>query len=213
MYIEIQIPDIDACESGFADYEINLRYRGHPPENDKVRTLVKAFIHLAEVALREYRLGKTDVEKFWSTHDAYNHSAAVGTISHFESCLGNTKVAIKVFKALKEHNSLPDGLRELLKDTEPRFADHSVNKPVFYTRNEIHHIDNRIVKGEIPIDRPFVLLPSGPETPHPTVAGQPVKAIDRLSIGKLDLPFADLAALIKEIVEFAHAISNIECRS
>lgn len=208
MRVNIEIPDIVVYEHGFANFWLDFRYSGKSPADDKVRILTMTYMRLTEAALTEYRLGKEKVEEFWTTHSHFNFGAALRATTHFECCLADMKLGIRVFTVLRKDKALPCRMRTYLSQHKPKFVKDAENKTLLEMRDEIHHVEEHVIRGKIIPDQYIALLPTGPETDHPTEPGQAVKTIDRLVIGGYELLFSDLAALLKEMVEFAHEIGK-----
>ncbi|MDD5324653.1 MAG: hypothetical protein PHR71_04985 [Polaromonas sp.] len=105
--------------------------------------------------------------------------------------------AINCFTRLRRHKDLPASQQQALNEERPRFVAATVADQIRDMRNAIHHLNKRVMDGSIQAQETFNLKPDGLETPHATEANQTDKTIDRLTIGKQEIMFADLAAWLQ----------------
>ncbi len=177
----------------------------------QVNALASTYVRLVEAALVEYRMGQPRLQEFWDTHDSVKLSAMHRAISpHFETCLTDMHRAIACFIRLRRHKELPDSLKAILSADKPGFIADRVSDRLREVRNATHHLEERVIKGEIEGGEAFVLSADGPETPHASEPNQTVKTIDRLKIGSSELLFSELASWLVEMGRFAEKIGTYE---
>ncbi len=208
MYLEIDIPEIKEYPNGFLNFWVKIVFLDAFKTNFKLRALATTYVRLVEAALVEYRLGESKLKEFWNTHDSFNIGAMNRSISHFESCLSNMHRAIICFTRFRRHIDLPENLRNLLKEQKPHFISSKISDQIRNIRNDIHHLEQLVMKGEVQQGQSISLAPDGPESVHPTEPNQTIKTIDRLVIAERELLFQDLSTWLKEMACFADKISN-----
>lgn len=208
MYLEFDIPEIREYQKGFLQFWAKIVFLGAFQTNFQLRALAVTYVRLVEAALVEYRLGESKLKEFWNTHDSFNISAMNRSVSHFESCLSNMHRAIICFTRFRRHISLPEDLKKLLNEQKPNFISSKISDQVRNIRNDIHHLEQLVMKGEVQQGQSISLAPNGPEVIHPTEPNQTIKTIDRLVIAERELLFQDIAAWLKEMACYADKISN-----
>lgn len=212
MYVEIEIPEIKDYPQGFPGYWVKTLFIASVSNSYQVNALASTYIRLVEAALVEYRMAQPRLQEFWDEHHSLKLSAMHRAISHFETCLTDMHRAIACFIRLRRHRKLPDGLKASLNLEKPGFIADRVFDRLREIRHAIHHLEERVVKGEIEEGEAFVLSPDGPETPHATEPNQTVKRIDRLKIGSSEILFTELAGWLLELGRFAEKIAAQEAR-
>jgi hypothetical protein len=210
MYIHIQVPDIDEYPQGFPSYWLKRTFINSISTSYQINALATTYVRLVEAALTEYRLGQAKLNEFWSTHTSLNLGAMHRSISHFENCLFDMNRAINCFTRLRRHKDLPATLRQTLNEERPTFVAAAVADQIREMRNAVHHLEERVMDGSIGEQETFTLRSDGPEVPHATEAHQTDKTIDRLTIGKQEIMFADLAAWLVEMGRFADRLATYE---
>ncbi len=208
MYVSIEVPDIVEYPKGFPNFWIKSILIQSVSTNVQVNALAKTYVRLVEAALVEYRLGATKLREFWDTHDSFNLGAINRSIAHFESCLLDTHRAVNCFRRLRRHRGR-DELSLALNAEKPAFVTERVAGRLRDMRDEIHHLDEVLVSDEgLKEGQPVALYPDGPERAHPTEADQTIKSIDRLVIGRRELLFSDLTAMLIEMGRYAEKIAE-----
>lgn len=207
MYVEIEVPDIPEYAKGFPQYWTKSIFIQSVSNHYQVNALASTYVRLVEAALTEYSLGAVMLREFWNTHTSFNLSAMHRSMSHFESCLSNMYRATNCFRKLRR-NKDQDPLSIELNTEKPSFATDAIANRFKHMRNEIHHLEELVVNGEIKEGQPFALKPYGLETPHPTEEQQTTKVIDRLVIGTREVTFAELAIWLREMSKFAEKIAD-----
>jgi len=206
MYIEFDIPNVEQ-RSTLLEYWVKATMIGSPSHRYQINALTSTYIRLVESCLVEYESGAARLREFWNTHTSFNLTAMNRSICHFEVCVTNACRAIHCYRRLRNDRER-DPIALHLSADRPSFISDAVAKRFVEIRNQIQHLENAVVNGEIEEGQPFMLAPSGREVAHPIEAHQTIKTIDRLVIGKTELPFSELAALLHELHEFALSISN-----
>jgi hypothetical protein len=212
MHISIEVPEIAEYSQGFSQFWLKSLFIQSVSTNYQINALSSTYIRLVEASLVKYQLGTDKLREFWGTHISLNLGAAHRAISHYESCLSDMYRAVNCYRRLRRHRS-QDGLAVMLNKEKPAFATDAVTDRFRLMRNEIHHLEALVVKGEIQEGQPFALMPDGPERPHPTEPNQTVKSIDRLIIGQQEVTFAELAEWLREMGRSAEKIATFDPNS
>lgn len=168
-------------------------------------------MRLVEAAIVEYRLGSEALVRGWSDHNSLGLRAMHQSISHFESCISDMHRAIAAYRRLRNHRDR-DPLSVYLADVKPAFISDSIAFRVRDMRDAIHHLEEKVVNGEITQGQPIALKPDGEEIPHPSEVGQTTKTFDRLVIGPHVLKFADIAVWLMEMSSVAARIAQFDPR-
>jgi hypothetical protein len=214
MYVKFDIPEINAYHKGFPSYWLKVMMVGTVSTSYQVNALASTYVRLVEASLVEYRLAYPTLMGFWDAHDGLKLSAMHRAISHFETCLTNMHRAIVCFVRLRRHADLPENLKLTLNQDKPRFVANTISDQLRDIRNAVHHLEERVMKGDIREGECFVLSPDGEETAHEYEPGQTNKLFDRLIIGSLSVKFSDLAAWLTELAYYAEKLSEFEpCRN
>ena len=154
---------------------------------------------MASAALRE----------FWANHNSLGLPMMHRFISHFETCVSDVHRAIDAYRRLRNHNSR-DALSLHLAEHKPAFVSDSVANRFREVRDAIHHLPEKLGKGEVTEGQFIALKPDGPEEPHPTETGQTIKTFDRLAIGPHELLFAAIAQTLTELVATTEKIAKYQ---
>jgi hypothetical protein len=173
---------------------------GGAADNYQVKVLASTYARLVESAIREFQLGCECTREYWSTHDAIAVGAMQQATSHFETCISEMHRATNFFKRLRRHPKL--GGLSGINVRRPSFISAAVHDQLRDARNEIHHMEECIMKGKIMEGQPVAVMANGPETPHATEPNQTDKTIDRLVIGRRQLLLSDMANWLTEMHEF-----------
>lgn len=207
MKIALNIPDVDQFGRGFDEYWLRLML-GSFSDSYATNALTANYLRLVEAALQEYRLAKVEVNEFWSRHDSIPLGAMHRAIAHYESCIVDMHRAILCFKRLRKSPSVPLDLRSILQNENRTLRTDTTNKLLKDIRDAIQHLEEKVLNGDIPAGTPFMLNPTGPETPIPAEPSQTLKTIDRLTIGNLEVEFEQLARWLAELGSCARTISR-----
>lgn len=210
MYVNFDIPEIQNYKKGFPHFWVKVVFIGAFSSSYQLRALATTYIRLVEAALVEYRLGESKLKEFWGTNESINLGAMNRSVAHFESCLSDMHRAIMCFTRFRRHKDLPENLQLVLKQERPRFASSQISDQLRIIRNEIHHLEELVMKGHIQQGQSFTLSPNGPEIPHPSEPNQTIKTIDRLVIAQRELLFRDIAIWLTEMGSFADKIAKYE---
>ncbi|MBU5638099.1 hypothetical protein KOM00_15315 [Geomonas sp. Red69] len=205
MYVEFELPAIPEHASDFAQYWLKSLFIQFPSNRYQINALTSTYVRLVEAAIIEYQLGAIKLGEFWGTHSSFNVGAMHRSVSHFETCISNMYRATNCFRRLRRDKN---PLSQMLNAEKANFATDSIADRFRMIRNEIHHLEELVMKEQIADGQPFALKPDGPETPHPTEPNQTIKTIDRLVIGTREVRFGELTEWLSEMANFAVKIAD-----
>ncbi len=207
MHIVISIPAIEDFPKGVPHFWLNRMFIGSVTGDPQVNALSTTFVRLVESALIDYRQAREAVFEFWAD-SGFPLGIMHLAISRYEACVSDMSRAVRCFRRLRRHESLPEELRMALNVVRPRFVADQIYERLSNLRNEVQHLEDHIINGKIEPTQTFTLRPDGPEEPHPTDSGQTVKTVDRLRIGGQELLISDLAIWLVEMAVFAGKIAD-----
>lgn len=207
MYVEFDLPEIPDNVSSSPEYWLKTLFIQSPSGRYQINALVSTYVRLVEAALIEYQYGAAKLKEFWGTHSSLNLGAMHRSISHFETCISNMYRATNCFRRLRRDRG-QDPLSIELNSEKVRFASDAVADRFRLIRNEIHHLEELVMDGQIGDGQSFALRPDGPEIPHPTESHQTVKTIDRLVIGAREVKFSELATWLTEMATVVVRIAD-----
>lgn len=205
MYVEFDLPQIPEQASGFTQYWLKALFIQSPSNRYQINALTSTYVRLVEAALIEYNFGAIQLRELWSTHSSFNLGAMHRSMSNFETCISNMYRATNCFRRLRRDKN---PLSQMLRAKRANFATDLITGKFRTIRNEIHHLEELVMKEQIADGQPFALKPDGPEIPHPTEPNQTIKTIDRLVIGTREVRFAELAEWLSEMANYAVHIAN-----
>lgn len=206
MCVEIQLPDVKVSYTAFGNFWLNSIFVGGVSPERQIQVLASTFVRLVESAIREYNMGVARTKEYWGTHDKIALGAIQQATSHFESCISDMHRAVKCYTRLRRHPKL--GALSSLNDQRPGFVSASVHDQLRNARNEIHHMEELIMSGDVPLGKSASIRADGPEVPHPSEQNQAIKTIDRLSVGNYELKAADIRDWLLEMAEFCELLSK-----
>ena len=206
MYVVLELPDIKVNYQVFGGFWLKSMFGGGLSDDYQVRILASTFVRLVESAIREYQMGVAGTKEYWGTHDKIALGAIQQATSHFESCISDMHRAVKCFTRLRRHPNL--GVLSTINNRRPNFVSASVHDQLRNARNEIHHMEELVMKGDIVQGRSTAIRADGPEVVHPSETGQTIKTIDRLAVGKCEILLRDLADWLLEMAQFCELMSN-----
>ena len=209
MYVIISLPAGPKVLTSLPQYWTQYFFRGTPSELCEVNALATTYMRLVEAAVAEYQLASTALREFWANHNALGLLVMHRSISHFETCISDVHRAIDTYRRLRNHKSR-DPLSVYLADHKPDFVSDSVANRFREVRDAIHHLPEKIGKGEVTEGQFIALKPDGPEVPHPTEAGQTNKTFDRLVIGPYELTFDEIARMLSELAATTERIAKFQ---
>jgi hypothetical protein len=208
MYIEFDLPDVPPKPDMFAQYWLRSIFISSASTRYEINALASTYIRLVSAALVEYEEGSKRLRDFWATHTSFNLSAMHRSISHFESCIFNANRATNCFRRLRG-DRLHDPIALALRQQKFSFSQDAIADRIREMRNEIHHLEDSVLDGQITQGQNFALRPDGPEVPHPTEENQTVKTIDRLVIGPHEILFRELVQWLKEMTDAVSKIAEV----
>jgi hypothetical protein len=211
MHVDFNLPEIPEPGAAISGYWVRYFFVGSPSQNHQVNALASTYMRLVEAAIAEYRLGSTALREVWSDHTSLGLRAMHRSISHFESCVSDMHRAIAAYRRLWSQPDR-DPLSAYLADQKPAFISDKIAFQVRNMRDAVHHLEEKVVKGEVAEGQPIALKPDGQEVPHRTEPGQTVKTFDRLVIGPHELTFSNIATWLSEMATVAAKIAQFDPR-
>lgn len=206
MYVELELPEVKVDYQIFGGFWLRSMFGGGLPDNYQVSALATTFVRLVESAIREYNMGIAGTREYWTTHDKIALGAIQQATSHFESCISDMHRAAKCFTRLRRHQHL--GTLSAINSRRPSFVSASVHDQLRNARNEIHHMEDLLMKGEIVQGKSSAIRADGPEVVHPSEAGQTIKTIDRLAVGNCEVLLSDIAEWLLEMAGFCELMAK-----
>jgi len=211
MYVEFDLPIVAEPRATFSNYWSRYFFVGSPSQSQQVNALASTYMRLVEAAIVEYGMGSVALRQFWAESASMHLSAMHRSISHFETCISDMHRSISAYRRLRNHVAR-DELSVYLAAHKPTFVSDKVAFQVRNMRDAIHHLEEKVIKGEVADGQPIALKPEGPEVPHPTEPNQTIKTFDRLAIGPYELTFSNIAAWLYEMAVVADSIAQYDPR-
>ena len=209
MLVDFNLPEVLEPDEAISTYLVRYYFVGSPSQNHQVNALASTYMRLVEAAIVEYRLGSAALQQVWSNHSSLGLRAMHRSISHFESCISDMHRAIAAYRRLRSHPDR-DPLSVYLADQKPAFISDKIAFQIRDMRDAVHHLEEKVVKGEVAEGQPIALKPEGPEVAHPTESHQTIKTFDRLEIGPHDLTFSDISNWLSEMSTVATRIAQFD---
>ena len=211
MLVDFALPDVPDPVGAISDYWSRYFFVGSPSQNPQINALAGTYMRLVEAAIVEYRLGSVALRQVWADHTSLGLRAMHRSISHFESCVSDMHRAIAAYRRLRNHPDR-DPLSAYLAGVKPAFIADKIAFRVRDMRDAVHHLEEKVVKGEMAEGQSVALRPDGQEVPHPTEPGQTIKMFDRLAIGPHQLMFSEIAAWLSEMSAVATTVARFDPR-
>lgn len=204
MYIDFDIPDIDAPTNPFLGYWGAQAFIGHFSESAEVQTLTSTFVRCVFTAWEDYRYaGRYLRACFERSEGKLNVSDLYRAVSRFESCITGMHLAVRSFRTLRRRKELRDHATAAVINAQvPLFLRDAASAKIQLLRNKMQHIEDELARGTRSGDYTFMIAPTGPVVPldDPHQPGQTRKTIDRLKILKHEVLFAELAGWLREMI-------------
>lgn len=121
MHIVISIPAIEGFPKGVPHFWLNRMFIGSVTGDPQVNALSTTFVRLVESALIDYRQAREAVFEFWAD-SGFPLGIMHLAISRYEACVSDMSRAVRCFRRLRRHESLPEELRMALNVVRPRFV-------------------------------------------------------------------------------------------
>lgn len=211
MIIEFEIPKLDVYPSGFPAHWMNVFLLGKRPAAYKAHAIVTTYVRLVEAAYDHYKNARRHAERYWVSHEATSIpiGSVIMSVTYFEDCITSMHRAIECMRRIRRYREVPADIRSLFA-VKPQFCADAVVRRIRNMRNDIQHMDDRVIRGDIPTDTWFMLMAGGPETPvdDSDQPNQTLKRIDRIFIGSNEILFSELVGWLKEMGECARIISE-----
>lgn len=211
MYVELDLPEVPEPTTSVSTFWQRYLFFESPSQNAQVNALASTYMRLVEASIVDYRLGSSALRRVWSDHNSVGLKAMHRSISHFESCVSGMHRAIAAYRRLRNHPAR-DPLSVYLADVKPAFISDNIAFRVRNVRDAVHHLEEKVLKGEVAEGQQIALMPDGDEVPHATELGQTIMTYDRLVIGPHQLKFADIATWLSEMAAFAGKVSEFNPR-
>jgi hypothetical protein len=208
LIIKFAAPSIAGSTGSFPDFWLKMMFGPRVYGDHASTSLVTTFIRLVEAAFSEYEIAMMYTEKYWTTHSRVELGAMHRSIAHWEACVTSCHRAIRCFRRLRNNQSVPLELRDLLASPKPAFARDDVSDQLRNVRDTIHHLEERLMDGSVPEGTFNSLVADGPEVDVVDEPGQTLKTIDRLVIGDCELLLSDLVMWMNEMSDAAEKLSK-----
>lgn len=208
---QLEMPELTEFPNDFPGHWMNILFTKTRPDTYQIHALTTTYVRLVEAAMEDYRLARGLVDEVWVHRDpssipigAHNRASA-----YLEACLTNMHRAVRCMNKIRNRPDVPSDLKSLIPQrvrfTEPLIADR-----IRDVRDAVHHLEEKVLKGRVPEQTPFMVQAVGPETPVREEPGQTLKTIDRLQIGSHEIKFLELYAWLLEMGECAEKISKYQ---
>jgi len=211
MIVEVNVPQLTKYANGFPSHWMNITFFGNRPDAYKIHAIVTTYVRLVEGALVHYSQARQHVLTLWNTHTAIAMGSHNLSATYFEDCINSMHRATLCMRRIRSNREVPADLKALF-PTKPRFTADVVADRLRGVRDTIQHMEEKVLKAEIPEGTPFMLTATGDETPvHDSdQPNQTLKVIDRLIIGDMQIFFAELAEWLTEMGDCAAVISKYQ---
>jgi hypothetical protein len=121
----------------------------------KTFTLQLNAVRLADLALREYNLGRQAALEFHTERRGLVITFILRASGHFETCILTLERFMKHVKALRGANFVHPDLKRML-PREISFLKSTAEKQLVGLRHTLAHLEERAVKGKLPQDATIV---------------------------------------------------------
>lgn len=209
MILAERIPELSEYPSGFPGYWLSLIFTDKLDSSYVAKALVTNYVRHVESAYSHYRNGRSEALKFIN-HDGSSIPlyAFLNSSSEFEGCIGNMHRAGQCMRGIVRNLAVPQPIRDLFQP-KPAFIQPQIADRIRDLRHSVQHTYEKIAKGHISNDSPFVLAIDGEEVPVPESdqPGQTLKTFDRLRIGSEFITFSDLKSVLAEMGHCAERLA------
>ena len=162
---------------------LGLFFRKAGPSDYQAKALWVNYIRLVDQVVREYKAAREALQLYVNTPNNVM-LPLFQCIGHFESCISLMKRAIVFARRMRRHRGGPQiGKHDVLA---------SAGEKIINFRNAIEHLDDDILKGNVPIGSPIALM---------------VKS-DSIELTGNEIYFTDLAKWIQELHKLATDLVN-----
>jgi hypothetical protein len=114
-------------------------------------------VRLADLALREYNLGREAALEFHTKRQGLGITFIMRASGHFETCILALERFVKHIKALRGASFVHPNLKRIL-PREISFLKSTAEKQIVGLRHTFTHLEERAVKGKLPQDATVILL-------------------------------------------------------
>jgi len=145
------MPDLSALDCKLIlGLMLNTVFRRAGPVDRQARALWTNYVRLVDHLVWEYNIARQSLQEYIDTPNN-TMSPLFRCIAHMESCINTMRRAILFARRMRNHKDSPaiDKLAILSGDVGDRLVE---------TRNAIEHLENSILKGDIPEGEPTTLL-------------------------------------------------------
>jgi len=173
------MPDIsDLTDINTLGLMLNVIFRKAGPTDYQARALWTNYVRLVDQVVREYNAARKELQLYVNTPNNVMSPLFVCT-GHFESCITTMKRAIVFARRMRRHKNGPQiGKYEVLASSGKKIVD---------LRDAIEHLDEDILKGNIPQGSSILLKVNS----------------DSLELAGNEIFFSDLAKWIRELHKIA----------
>jgi hypothetical protein len=209
--IEFDIPDVPTPTNPFLGYWGSQLIIGHFSESPKVITLSSTFVRCAFSAREDYQAATKHLRAAFQSTRAMQLSEMYRCISRFESCISGMYLAVRAFLRLRRCVELSPESRPEINGEKSAFISPSVRDRLKMMRDTMQHIEERLARGELTEDLPYMVQPTGEEFTRndPAQLAQTVLVIDRLRIAEHEVRFAELVEWLGEMIVYVEKLRKL----
>jgi hypothetical protein len=210
MIVKIDIKRLDKHES------LLVGYWGHifipSPMETAVRVSLNTLVRMVQFAHVQYNEALRNV---LATHNRQPNTLPIGpttmSFSCYEACLESTYRALRGRNLILDRQDIPDYVRAALSRDISKKMILSISR----IRNEIAHLNDRILKGQFQAGQASAPGATGPEIPYPQPDNpkQTLKTIDRIKVADFELPLATLYDVLFDLGEEVLGVINRQPKS
>jgi hypothetical protein len=207
MIFKDEMPELAAYPKGFPGFWLGVVFTSHLDGSSRGKALVTNYIRNVEAAHRHYRHGRQNALTFIYRNEPGGLPLYefLNACTSFEDCVSHAHRGLQCMAGIISKQTVPQGIRALFKP-KPGFMKAAVQDRIREMRNTIHHTYERMEKGDITDETPFVLGLTGRDVRLAT-PGTVIRVWDRMQIGKFHVTFAELVLWLTEMGECADRIT------
>lgn len=209
--IEFDIPDVPAPTNPFLGYWGAQLIVGHFSDSPKVITLSSTFVRCVFSAREDYLAATNHLRAAFQSTQALQLSEMYRSISRFELCISSMYLASRAFRRLRRCAELPPDSYVVVNGEKPAFIAPRIGDRLKVMRDTMQHIEERLAKGELRNDLPYMVQPTGEERTRndSSQLAQTVLTIDRLRIAEHEVRFAEVVEWLGEMIVYVEKLRSL----
>lgn len=209
MVIELQIAPLTRHADGFPGYWTKTTFISRPFETYEGHAILSNFVRLVDGVGRSYRNAKALTEIVYAPNSGWRSSESHAAVLQFDCCIIWMHRAICCWRRARVLPNPPKKIAAVLM-VKRAFSSGKNADLIRAMRDSLTHIESKVINGRVPTNTPYCPFATGPEIPAPTEKNfqQTKKIIDRLVVGKDEILFTQLVALIEEMGDCAASIAD-----